>query len=385
VTTGNLAVGADGTSTSSTPQLLIGGAGSSLTQTGAATLNVGTFNAPGTSFGLMKVLSGGTFTSGTGPTLVSVGSTVNVLGGTYNANGDITFTGSTFQQDAAGRFALAPGKTITFKNDAMININGSFTGGNVDNEVSTAVSGGHMVVQSIDGAGDVTAAAGSQLTADHIRQASLTLSGNAAIRAQATPDSDPSASSLDRLTILGTGQLDLTNNRLAISYAAGNSPANAIRSYLVTGYNNGAWNGPGISSSAAGGSHALGFADSADGVVSGLAANTVIVKFTRVGDLNLDGVVNFTDLLILAQHYGQPTSKWDQGDLNYDGMVNFADLLGLAQNYGGTLSAAQLDTFAPSFRGDVVKAFAEVPEPAAVGIIFTGAVLLRRRSRGTGL
>ena len=385
VTAGNLGVGADGTSTNSTPQLFISGAGSSLTQIGAATLNVGTFSATGTSFGLMKVLSGGSFTSGTGPTVVSVNSTVQVLGGTYNANADITFSGSTFQQDSAGHFNLAPGKTITFINDAMVTISGAFTGGNVDNEVSMQVTGGHMAVQSFDGAGDVTVAAGAQLTADHLRQASLTLSGNAAMRAQAIPDSNPSASSLGRLTILGTGQLDLSNNRLAINYAAGNSPANTIRSYLVTGFHNGAWNGPGISSSAADGSHALGFADSADGVVAGLAANTVLVKFTRLGDLNLDGVVNFTDLLILAQHYGQPTSKWDQGDLNYDGTVNFADLLGLAQNYGGTLSAAQLDTFPPSFRSDVVGAFAEVPEPAMLGVVFVGAILLARRPRDTDL
>lgn len=381
VTSGNLGVGADGTSTSSTPQLFISGAGSSLTQTGAATLNVGTFSATGTSFGLMKVQNGGTFTSGTGPTLVSVNSTIEVLGGIYNANGDITFRGSTFQQDAAGRFALAPGKTISFTNDAMININGAFTGGNVDNEVSIQVNGGQMVVQSFDGAGDATIAAGAQLTADHIRQASLTLSGNAAVRAQPVPDSDASASSFSRLTILAAGQFDLTDNRLTISYVAGHSPVATIRSYLVTGYNNGAWNGPGISSSAASGSHALGYADSADGVVAGLGVNTVLVKFTRVGDLNLDGVVNFTDLLILAQHYGQPDGNWDQGDVNYDGMVNFTDLLGLAQNYGGTLSAAQLDTFTPSFRSDVATAFAQVPEPATVGVLLAGAILLWRRSR----
>ena len=52
------------------------------------------------------------------------------------------------------------------------------------------------------------------------------------------------------------------------------------------------------------------------------------------GDANLDGKVDFADLLILSQHQGKAASAgWDQGDFNYDGKVDFADLLALAQNY----------------------------------------------------
>lgn len=57
------------------------------------------------------------------------------------------------------------------------------------------------------------------------------------------------------------------------------------------------------------------------------------------GDLNADGSVNFSDLLILAQHYGQPGTLAD-GDVNGDGTVNFADLLLLAQNYGRSMAGA---------------------------------------------
>lgn len=52
------------------------------------------------------------------------------------------------------------------------------------------------------------------------------------------------------------------------------------------------------------------------------------------GDTNLDGSVNFTDLLALAQNYGHGGAEWSQGDFTYDGSVNFSDLLLLAQNYG---------------------------------------------------
>jgi len=54
--------------------------------------------------------------------------------------------------------------------------------------------------------------------------------------------------------------------------------------------------------------------------------------------LNGDGAVDFNDLLILAQHYGQP-GTFPQGDLNGDGTVGFDDLLIIAQNYGHTPAA----------------------------------------------
>jgi hypothetical protein len=44
------------------------------------------------------------------------------------------------------------------------------------------------------------------------------------------------------------------------------------------------------------------------------------------GDVNLDGAVDFTDLLTLVQHYGQ-SGGWVDGDMNGDGTIGFDDLL----------------------------------------------------------
>ena len=123
------------------------------------------------------------------------------------------------------------------------------------------------------------------------------------------------------------GILDLTDNTLQVHYGA--DPFGQIRAAIFDNR---------IRSSAADAHHTLGYSDSADGVVKGLADHTVLVKFTLYGDANLDGRVDFSDLLILAQHYQNSRSlaTWDQGDFNRDFSVNFADLLLLAQNYGST-------------------------------------------------
>ena len=69
-------------------------------------------------------------------------------------------------------------------------------------------------------------------------------------------------------------------------------------------------------------------------MVAGLPADTLLIRYTRYGDVNLDGTVSFADMLVQAQHRGQTGCNWDQGDMDYDGVVGFNDLLKLAQNYG---------------------------------------------------
>jgi hypothetical protein len=118
-------------------------------------------------------------------------------------------------------------------------------------------------------------------------------------------------------------------------------PLSTIKNELQAGYNNGGWNGiPSAStgvilSSAArvNTGYMIGYADSTDGVVAGQPANTIELKYTLGGDLDLTGTVNFNDFARLVANYGKP-ADWDGGALSYGATVSFADFALLVSNYG---------------------------------------------------
>jgi hypothetical protein len=95
------------------------------------------------------------------------------------------------------------------------------------------------------------------------------------------------------------------------------------------------------------------------------------------GDTDIDGDVDFDDLLALAQHYGQSNASWNEGD--FDGVegVTFSDLLALTQEYGngGTVTPAQ-------FASDWALARSMVPEPTALIGLAAASMIMSRRRRG---
>jgi autotransporter-associated beta strand protein len=185
------------------------------------------------------------------------------------------------------------------------------------------------------------------------------------------------------LTISGNGILDISNNHALISYT-GSSPISVVAGYIASGYNGGAWNGVGIESSAANSNYGIGYADGADGVVTGLAPGQIEVAYALYGDANLDGVVSGDDFNILVSNWGKQVNAWDRGDFNYDGVVSGDDFTLLVENLGKQANGA--DIVLPADDYAALDAFAaanglmtDVPEPGCVVAVMVGVVAMARR------
>jgi hypothetical protein len=267
-----------------------------------------------------------------------------------------------------------------------VNVNAStvISYGNVTNSGTFNIARGQTL--SLANIGYTFTQTGGTLTVNGDLNASVNITGGVVQLGTNTGSAQMSS-----LTITGNGVLDVNNDHIIITYGSAD-PISTIAGYIKSGYNGGAWNGPGIISSAArtptnGSLYGVGYADGADGVVSGLSLGQIEVIYTLVGDANLDGFVNGEDFTILASNFNQAVTGWDRGDFNYDGYVNGEDFTMLAANFnqgdsGGASAGdiAALDAFAAA---NGLGLTTNVPEPTAVELIaLAGSCLLTRRRRG---
>lgn len=262
-------------------------------------------------------------------------SLVDVQSGTQSINLPLTVASNT-------HFAVATDATLKISAPITVAAGKSLRpsgGGLVQYESTVALQNGASIVF-----GSSTHAASLSLAST--ARASIVPHGTAAARVL----------TVDGLTLASDATLDVGDNTLVVNYT-GTSPAAAIRAALATGRNGGLWNGAGIASTAAtDGKHALGYKD---------AAGAVTVKYTFGGDANLDGAVQFADLVALAQNYNSTSgATWGKGDFNYDNAVNFADLVTLAQNYNAGSTAGLV--VPANIAADWALAQSLVPEPTTL-------------------
>jgi hypothetical protein len=197
-------------------------------------------------------------------------------------------------------------------------------------------------------------------------------------------------SSMTSLAILGNSTLDIVNNHLFINYGSGPDPIASVAALIKNGFAGGTWTGNGITSSLAhanAGSYGIGYADSADaGNPAGLSSGQIEIKYTLLGDANLDGAVNGSDFAILATNFNKAVSGWDAGDFNYDGAANGSDFAALASNFNKGASQSdvtQAEQTALTTFAATNGLIADVPEPASLGLLTLTAVsvMARRRRR----
>ncbi len=197
--------------------------------------------------------------------------------------------------------------------------------------------------------------------------------------------SNSGTSKVKALEIAGTssaplGRIDIANNAFIIDYS-GPSPLAQVTALVKSGFSGGSWNGNGVMSSAVTAGHGMGVIEVPAGTLTfgGTAVDStaILLRLTLKGDTNLDGAVNFSDLLALAQKYGS-AGTWSAGDSDYDGAISFNDLLAMAQNYGQSLLA---DSPNPnvSFASDWLLVESLLPEPSTC--LVSPILLLSRKRR----
>ncbi len=371
------------------PTLLSNLSGSGqLIQTGADTTTLG----PNISFtgattidgGTLALASGASLASSSGVTLQTLTSSARsaLVAAPYSSsntnfvtvgspNLDISQSGN---QTIASLSGDSTGTVHLGANTLTVNISGAstFNGDLVDGGIAGGLGG------SLTKSGSGTLILGG----------ANSFTGGTTVTAGLLQIKSPSAFAEGPLSITGNGVLDITNTHILIAYAA-SDPISAIFGYLKSGFNNGSWNGPGIISSTAAinPAYGIGFADGNDGVVSNLSSGQIELKYTLLGDANLDGTVNGSDFSILAANFGTGATNWDQGNFLYASSVNGSDFSALAANFGqgdsgadttvSTADIAALDAFAAAN-----GLMADVPEPASLATLACvagGLMMIRQR------
>jgi RHS repeat-associated protein len=255
-----------------------------------STLTATTISITGSAKLYFKASSNSTLTAGTSTTLTTSGQLVFLAGsnGTFNA----------------GALSLASSSKLDFS-----------PGSGHLNATSTSISG-----------------------------ATLTLFGGGAVNSNVFETGTMAMDS--------TALLDLSSNKLIVDSGS----VSAIRSLLVAGRNGGGWYSThGIISSAANAEYSN---DSYEATALGYSGHqgdtgvSVTVMYTLVGDANLDGTVDDTDLALYSPPSG---TDWVDGDTNYDGTVDGTN----DPTNAGNNSYLSITDFSPGYpRSTVTIAYA---------------------------
>jgi hypothetical protein len=90
----------------------------------------------------------------------------------------------------------------------------------------------------------------------------------------------------------------------------------------------------------------------------------------------------------LAQSYNSSVGTsvdggWQEGDFTGDGVVDFSDLVKLAQNYNSSVAPGVVAGAPAVFEADLARAFSSVPEPSGLlGVFGLGIGCFAGRRRG---
>lgn len=155
----------------------------------------------------------------------------------------------------------------------------------------------------------------------------------------------------------------------------GQDPIVRIKAYLAAGYNGGAWNGTpgggtGIITSADARNNiqhdtGVGYIDSADGTGLNPAVNSILLRYTVIGDTDLDGTVGLSDYTAVVRNFGSGTG-WDRGVVTYGTSVGLGDYTAVVRNFGKSVPAVPAVVAAEAAEAVTASASSPVVTPRPV-------------------
>jgi autotransporter-associated beta strand protein len=231
------------------------------------------------------------------------------------------------------------------------------------------------------------------------------LSGLAPGKFQVTPGADKTIRAQNAVFDPG-GKIDIGDNKLILSTAAGTSPG-AVGTWNGTTYtgalglvrggmNGGTWDGTGIVTSLADAKApasltSIGVARAGDvgypsrGTFGDFTpgVDDILIMYTYAGDADLNGKLDGDDYFKIDSNINVAgASGWSSGDFDYNGKINGDDYFILDRNMGrqtlGVFSASS-----PAGSTGSTAGLTAVPEPAAMTLIAAacGLTAIRRRRR----
>jgi autotransporter-associated beta strand protein len=228
-----------------------------------------------------------------------------------------------------------------------------------------------------------------------LAQLAVTNAGVAAIDGSQTVSARSLALSSSAVVDLGTGAM-------IVDYAS-SSPYQQVWNSIAAARNGGAWDKPGIRSSAITDPTVMSVAAIDNATFLGgpfstfggknVDASSVLMALVLAGDIDMSGEVNAADYFYIDFYLDTAGGGWMAGDLDYSGEVNSADYFYLDFTLGMSMSDLSLAGLPAAAGNDLPALLSQqysattginlVPEPLTALLLTGGAGLLLARRRNT--
>jgi hypothetical protein len=263
-------------------------------------------------------------------------SSAGIDNGLYHLLSRITDTNGHARHDyATASLSVDPSGARVINRQFSANINGQWTnpsnwtpGGTPTLAERVALTGTTVTVPSNAAAASADVHGGSlSVSVGALLDTALHGSGNASV-------SFASTQRLRGLSLLDTATLNVNNHGLLLST---NATYESVAALIASARNFGAWDGPGLTSSAAAGNPSanttLGVLRGSDYlVVAGasfngfaVSASDVVVKYTYYGDSDFNGVVDGDDYARADNGFNLALTDWFAGDFDLNGLIDGDD------------------------------------------------------------